>query len=1165
MTEIINAKRLDSLSTEKQREFEGILPLLVKKLILNSCTAIDSIRMPHGEDIWAPGFDGVVHCSEQTTYVMSGNSVWEFGSNKDTLQKVNEDYDKRTLNSLGIEKKETSFYFVSPKIWAFPTTKTEWENKHADWKQVKIYDASVLCDWINSQPAVCAWLMETLFDADIEFSTLEHAWNQFSRKTSPCLSQLLFLGDRDEEVSRYMDRLHSSPAVIRVKATSHLEAAGFVLSAMMQDPIYKETCIVINSPSTYRAIKRLSINNKIIILNYPCNHDVDMEGENTTILCYGKEDVSIHPDVEISLLTKYHFINAFKAMGISSAEELYYFTHGNLRALIRRIPGTSNEQKPEWADREKKDLLAPLLFLRSFNKRSDSDKRVVEELAGESFAEIEKEYQNFVRMEDSPIKVIDDYYVLVNYEEVWDTLQYSVNCVQYERLTATILSLLDRIDQNGVAAGISSNSIGRSVSLQNLFLNYVYFSLDDPTSQELKKTVERFLTYYYLPNTMRIILLHMNTLAEAVPDIVSQFLRKDILNENSTLHVLFNVKDYHNDYTYALFAIDELTNHTESAVCACRILFNLYQKDYQYKTGNSPEDSLTTALAIPNTYVALTLKQKVDIIDSFFKEDPDHTSKLVIAILEKNSYVISSRYGRKNHTEQESITYAEYVDAIKKITEPCFQYAIINQKEDLLIRFSSKYRSFDPAFLSQMASELQPGLFDADILARMNYHLRKTKYDVQNCWADKDSAYVPAFDTLISKTNDDELPYRWLFYKYYECPDERLIPYTHDYSKKDKMKESIRKEAFHDIYARDGIAGVEKLLSQMEDISQWGWLIASSTEEKWQQEIAEKALEYGKINILAGILDQSSTEVFKAVYHKVHKDNRNQLFICMCRTDLMDLLETEEEKAQYWHGKRMYKYNADVYANLLKYYPAGLLHYCYETIKDSPIEHIHMVIDIINAIRKANHKGLQPMHMDQYELSEILRTVDQALYYTDEWGKLSFALYTEGLIENPNEGANKYCFYHPLDLIQMVENNHERLFEVSNKYYLPACAYDDHASLVRFSEALVKSDHVYLLGSILGRSLKGSDGFFPHESIRDLLEQLNNDKVDLEVYTGYVNSRGARWVRDGSDQMQLGKQFEQQSHSLEITHLHTAAVLRFIAQDYKREALYDHLHAELDP
>lgn len=1164
MMEIITAKKLDSLSTEKQREFEGLLPLLVKKLILNSCTAIDSIRMPHGEDIWATGFDGLVHCAEQTTYVASGYSVWEFGTNKDSLKKVNEDYDKRTLNSQGITKKETCFYLVSPKIWAFPTTKTEWENEHTDWKQAKIYDASVLCDWINSQPAVCAWLMETVFSEEIEFSTLEYAWNRFSRKTSPCLSQLLFLSGRDEEVSHYMDCLRSSSAVIHVKAASYLEATGFVLCAMMQDPIYKEICIVINNPSTYRAIMRLGIKNKTIILNYPCNHDVDMEGENKIILCYGKEDVSIHPDVELSLLSKYQYIDAFKAMGISGAEELYYFTHGNLRTLIRRIPGTSNEKKPDWANREKKDLLAPLLFLRSFNKRSDSDKRMVEELAGESYAEIEKEYQNFVRMEDSPIKVVDDYYILVNYEEVWDTLQYGVNCVQYERLTATILSLLDRIDQNGVAAGIGRNGIGRSVSLQNLFLNYVYFSLDDPISQKLKETVERFLTYYYLPNTMRIILLHMNTLAEAAPDIVSQFLRKDILSKNSTLHVLFNVKDYHNDYTYVLFAIDELTNHTESAVCACRILFDLYQKDYQYKMGNSPEDSLTTALSFTNTYVALTLKQKVDIIESFFKADTDHTSKLVIAILEKNSYVVSSRYGRKNHTEQKGITYAEYADAIKRISEPCFQYAITHQEADILTRFISEYRSFDPSFLSQMVSNLQPELFDADMLARINYHLRKTKYDIQNHWADKESAYISAFDAFISITDDESLPYRWLFYKYYECPDERLIPYAHKYHEKDEMKATIRKEAFHDIYARDGIDGVKKLLDQMEDTSQWGWVIASSAEDKWQQEIAEKVLEYGKISILAGILDQSSIEVFKAIYPKVRKNDRKQLLICMYRTDLMDLLETEEEKAQYWHGKRMYKYSADVYANLLKYYPAGLLHYCYDTIKDSPTEHIHMVLDIVNAIRSAYHKDLQPMHMDEYELSEILQTVDQALY-TDEWGKLSFALYTEGLIENPNEGANKYCFYHPLDLIQIVENNHERLFEVSNKYVLPVCAYDDQTSLIRFAETLVKSSHVYLLGNILGKSMKGSDGFFPHESIRDLLEQLNNDKLDLEVYTGYVNSRGARWVRDGSDQMQLGKQFEQQSHSLEITHPHTAAVLRFIAQDYKREAQYDHLHAELDP
>lgn len=487
-----------------------------------------------------------------------------------------------------------------------------------------------------------------------------------------------------------------------------------------------------------------------------------------------------------------------------------------------------------------------------------------------------------------------------------------------------------------------------------------------------------------------------------------------------------------------------------------------------------------------------------------------------------------------------------------------------HQEEDLLIRFISKYRFFEPVFLSRIVSTFQLEFFSTDVLARINYHLRKTKYDILNYWADKDSVYISAFDAFILKTNDESIPYRWLFYKYYECPDERLIPYTHKYHEKGEMTIAIRKEAFHEIYARGGIPAIEKLLCQMENTSQWGWLIASKEEEKWQQEIAEKVLECGKISILAGVLDQSSSEVFKAIYHKVHENDRNQLFICMYRTDLMDLLETEEEKAQYWYGKKMLEYKEDVFINLLKYYPAGLLHYCYDTIKNSPIEHMHMVIEIVNAIRSANHEGLHLMHMDEYELEEIMQAIDQALY-TDEWGKLSFELYTEGLIECPSEGANKYCFYHPMDLIHHIEKNHKYLFEVSNKYCLPTCAYGDQRSLVHFSETLVKSDHVYLLGSILGRSTKGSDGMFPHESIRDLLEQLNSDKVDSEVYIGYVNSRGARWVRDGSDQAQLSKQFDDKSRLLEITHSHTAAVLRYIAQDYMRESQYDRLHSELDP
>jgi len=101
---IINAEWLDAMSKQHQRKFQELLPELVKRLIINSCTSVSSIRMPHGDDIWAPGFDGVVDCSEGNRYVPAGRSVWEFGTNENTLQKINDDYQKRTQNPLGMKR-----------------------------------------------------------------------------------------------------------------------------------------------------------------------------------------------------------------------------------------------------------------------------------------------------------------------------------------------------------------------------------------------------------------------------------------------------------------------------------------------------------------------------------------------------------------------------------------------------------------------------------------------------------------------------------------------------------------------------------------------------------------------------------------------------------------------------------------------------------------------------------------------------------------------------------------------------------------------------------------------------------------------------------------------------------------------------------------------------
>ena len=643
---IINAEWLDAMSKQHQRDFQELLPELVKKLIINSCTSVSSIRMPHGDDIWAPGFDGVVDCSEGNRYVPAGCSVWEFGTNENTLLKINDDYQKRTQNPLGIKIEETSFFLVTSKIWAYPQTITAWEAEHTDWKRAKIYDASVLCDWIEQTPVVRAWLLEAFSDnRSIVFSTLAHAWSLFAQKTSFAMSDSLFLADREQEMACFFDTVENK--IVRVKATTRVEATGFVLAAMMQKPELRERSIVINAPSAYRDVNHC-VKSKILILNYTCDHDISIENGNHVILCYGKEDTSIRGNVSLAELPKFHYIRAFKDMGVPDPEELYTFTHGNLRALIRRIPGTSTESMPEWAKREDKDLLAPLLFMRNINRSSDIDRAIVEQLAGVSYGNVDKAYAEMMRKEDSPIKAVDDYYILVNYEETWDVLQYNVYSTQYDHLTDTILSIFDEVDRASRVTAIFSSRVGRSNLLQNLLENYVYFSYNNDNPQKFDKTIHDFMAFMDKPNASNIIINHLSVLAQAAPTMVVDALDAEIDNPNGMIMSLFShPQQFDSRYMNILFALDKLTFHSESAERACRILFRLYQADQdKFRYSNSPYSSLLNALYFINIYFPLPINEKVKLLLDFLKEDSYHGGKLIIGILNKKAASLPFKYGR---------------------------------------------------------------------------------------------------------------------------------------------------------------------------------------------------------------------------------------------------------------------------------------------------------------------------------------------------------------------------------------------------------------------------------------------------------------------------------------------------------------------------------------
>ena len=97
--ECITSAILKEFLEQDKRKFEGLFSELIKKLILSSCQNVSSIRIPGHDDVWAPGFDGIVENQERTLYVAEGKSVWEFGTNLNSLRKINEETYKEFIRN----------------------------------------------------------------------------------------------------------------------------------------------------------------------------------------------------------------------------------------------------------------------------------------------------------------------------------------------------------------------------------------------------------------------------------------------------------------------------------------------------------------------------------------------------------------------------------------------------------------------------------------------------------------------------------------------------------------------------------------------------------------------------------------------------------------------------------------------------------------------------------------------------------------------------------------------------------------------------------------------------------------------------------------------------------------------------------------------------------
>lgn len=1177
---ILNTQLLETIVRNNKRESEGLLPELVKRLILSSVHNISSIRIPDKDDIWAPGFDGKVECTESTRYVCSGKSVWEFGTNEDSLSKINEDYSKRNENSLGEDKATTAFYLVVPKIWSYSQSMFDWENEHkGEWAKVHIIDASELCDWINSLPSVCCWLFENYYNQEIlSFTSVSKAWDQFSQKANPQFFQELFLLGREIETELLNSR--SNNLITRVQSNSHADAVGFVIASAMQNREHKETFVVVENEATFKQLNRI-VENQTFIFSFHYDGDVYLEHNNSAILCFSDVDISIKPDIRLNKISKTNFEAALKKMGLTGIEasRLNKFTDRNIATLLRKIPGTVNITKPQWADEADMSYLIPMLFMRKINRENEIDRNIVE-LFGIAYKEFENKINALLKLEDKPVKSVEAYYSIISYDDIWTYLHLSTADSCYDTLIDLIISILKSTNGKPVSqefAAIAVTAVNKRL-FSNLLTNLVYFASISATDKlRVVRDIKTILGEMFEFNCRNILLTSLPILANASPNEVMNFINNNF-NKGEFIDLLFVNQSYAHDYCKILWTLDALLKYDETKFNACLALKELYSRNYTYSIANSPKDSLLNALCLWNTNTALLLEDKQEIILKFLDDEPILMSLFALDLLEKNNYSnsVSLEEFKTDVRNNSAVTYGGLFSVVNTLIPKIADIIIETKSIELLCGFIKAYRLVKLETYEYLINRIETTDYNPNELQKVYFY---TLLQIKHCKTmyrheknDIYKKYINVFKKLSDKIQSPDLILRYssYFQSWWECPllDDDDFDEDFDYEKENQRKLEFRTKVYYELKNIYGKDAYHKLLNIMSDDYSWGQFLLQVDCAINKRELCNNCIALSKYQILLAVLNIINYDEFNKIFATLSDPLKLKLLPSIYRVDIFDLLDSADKEQAYWGSKYMHRYDNVSYQKLLQYNPMSLVRYYASTdiIRDN-------VDDILCVLRRLLELNID-VRRDQnggYYLKKLFNKLDE-LSYSDDIAQLEFDFYNRKQIDDFLEGMKRYYFLNPNKIVEALNNKGGKYaiyFDIAYSFELPSIAYDDFVKFEFFFDSLISNctdkDYAYgIAGQILGRSIAGSDSIFPHEFARQIIEKYKSEKMNRDFVIGRSNKTGMRVVGDGSDQMEIASKLKYDANNICLQYPVTARLLHRLSEEHVREASMDRVWAEID-
>lgn len=675
-------------------------PRLVRRLVHATGRSLLTVDFPADEAIRLAGFDGKVLSNEGTPYVPVGFSVWELGTNQDPKRKADEDYEKRTNDPRGIEKEQTTFVFVTPRNWP---GKNEWaasRRAEGEWKDVLALDAENLAQWLESAAGVAAWFGPVIGVVPEDVRALEAECEAYASATRIAFELSGLLIGREEQASKLIEFLRSSPTAIEVSATTTAEGVAFVgaciqtLDEELSESIMSRAVWV----DSNAGLRHLAASNRPLIVI--ASDDL----QNTSILHHrvvvrttrasrsSSIDLGVQP---ISEIVEYL---AKLGMDRNDAYRRCRDAGGNLER-VRHSMLLVEPPAPAWASSTTSVAVAASILIGGWDENNEADRAVVSALAGVDYEEFLRAVVPYQHGPSPLISHAGTVWKVYARPATWQHLEPSLTSRQLRAFLDASLSVLLEDDprfelrpaerwmanvhdkrrahsphlRSGLVDGLVHMAVlGRSDS--------ACYAGQRPQSW-IDKVCRDIFDRRRETNFWRRIRRDLKQLAEASPDQFLSALEADLSEAEPQVCELFEDEGDFGGCLHAdlLWALELLAWSPEYIGRAAMVLASLAEGDPGGRYANRPASSLVEVMLPADPQCSLSASDRLKLLDMLMLRRPRIGWKLGAALMPTHS-IVSSPTARPELREwgkgpRKPVFLADYWAEIQQISERLFQAA----------------------------------------------------------------------------------------------------------------------------------------------------------------------------------------------------------------------------------------------------------------------------------------------------------------------------------------------------------------------------------------------------------------------------------------------------------------------------------------------------------